>query len=148
MGSSLAPVLRAPAASGTGELVPGQLRSVGAGAGVWPGTGGRGSSYGPDSPAGPYPRLALSWMFSASQDVSSSIPRFLCQLGPGKVGDVPWQVHLHVLQASGQGGSSGSECPHLRHLDLPFQPRSLLTGPPCSFPPQPKRPCGRAWPGV
>lgn len=90
----------APAALGTGELVQALPLSVGAGTGVWPGTEGRGSSYGPDSLAGPCPRLAPSWMFTTSQDVSSNIPRFPCQLGPGKVGEVHWQVHLHVLQAT------------------------------------------------
>lgn len=55
------------------------------------------------SAAGPCPRLAPSWMFTASQDGSSNIPRFPCQLGPGKVGEVHWRVHLHVLQATRSG---------------------------------------------
>ena len=41
------------------------------------------------------PGLALSWVFTDRQDVSSNVPGFP---GPRKVGEVGWQAHLYMLQ--------------------------------------------------
>lgn len=75
----LARVHGTPAALGKGELVLGLLYSMAAMVRLRPGQV-------PWSGPGPYPRLALSWMRTASQDVTSNVPRFPCHLGPGKVG--------------------------------------------------------------
>lgn len=127
VGSSLTSVLWALAALGRGVgLASGLLRS----------TGARAHGVGHARfEAGPCPRLALSWMFTARQDVKASPPPPPTPIpGPGGVGDGRWETHLHGLLAAQSRwefspGALSACLPHLGLGSLSCHPVPLFHQP-------------------